>query len=121
MRKVFVVEDDDLARELYCQLLDLLGYNVIGCAANGEEAISMFRNFPVKPDLILMDYRLPLKNGLDAMKEILHQDGTSKVIFASADNNIKQEALKAGAMCFIEKPFNFKKLQEEMNRILANK
>lgn len=117
MIKIFVVEDDDLIRDIYREILDFMGYEVIGYATNGEEAIDMFKRFPVKPDLTIMDYRLPLKNGLDAMKEILQCDGSCKVIFASADNTIKDKAMESGAIGFIEKPFNFQKIRDEINKL----
>ena len=118
MVKIFVIEDDDLTRMLYCEMLEFLGYNIIDCATNGEEAVDKFQKFIIKPDLIIMDYRLPLKNGLDAMKEILLLDGTSKVLFASADNNIKDLALNSGAVGFIQKPFDFAKFQKEIQKCI---
>ncbi|MFX0076246.1 MAG: response regulator [Candidatus Hermodarchaeota archaeon] len=119
MSRIFIIEDDDLTRELYCEILDFLGYKIIGYATNGEEAVVKFQNFPTKPDLIIMDYRLPLKNGLDAMKEILLLDGTSKVLFASADNNVKDLALNSGAVDFIQKPFDITILQQKIQKYVS--
>ncbi|MFX1417342.1 MAG: response regulator [Promethearchaeota archaeon] len=115
------MEDDNIIRKIYCELLVFMGHEVMECATNGEEAITMFKNFSIKPDLIIIDYRLPLKNGLNVMKEILQQDREIKIIFASADNSIKEESLKSGAISFIEKPFNFAKLQEEITKFSKNR
>ncbi len=115
--RIFIVEDDNIIRKIYCELFAFMGHEVMECASNGEEAITIFNNFSIKPDLIIMDYRLPLKNGLDVMKEILQQDKESKIVFASADNSIREESLKSGAISFIEKPFNFTKFQEEIKKL----
>ena len=55
------------------------GFQVLGIANNGDEAIKMFKNFSKKPDIIILDYRMPIKNGLDALKEILQIDHDSRV------------------------------------------
>ncbi len=57
-----------------------------------------------------MDHRMPIKNGIDTTKKILEMDKNSKIIFTSADNSIKDEALSLGAVAFIKKPFHWEKL-----------
>jgi two-component system chemotaxis response regulator CheY len=94
------------------------GFKVLGIANNGEEAIKMFRRFPEKPDIIILDYRMPIKNGLDALKEILHIDHNSSVIFSSADKTIKEEVYSHGAKGFLDKPFTHKRLLSLLNDIL---
>ena len=51
---------------------------------------------------------MPIKNGIEATKEILQLDGSTKIIFTSADNSVKEEALSIGAFCFVDKPFDIK-------------
>jgi two-component system chemotaxis response regulator CheY len=94
------------------------GYDVMGIASNGDEAIKMYREFSEKPDIVILDYRMPIKNGIDALKEILQIDKESKVIFASADRSIKQEVFKFGAIEFLDKPFSQKKLVNAVNKCL---
>jgi DNA-binding NtrC family response regulator len=65
-----------------------------------------------------MDHRMPLKNGLEATKEITKLDNRTRVIFASADNSIKQLALQAGAISFQAKPFKMTDLINEIKRNL---
>ena len=96
------------------------GFQVLGIANNGDEAIKMFRSFPEKPDIIILDYRMPIKNGLDALKEILQIDHNSRVIFASADKTIKEEVYSYGAMEFLDKPFTHQKLISTLNRCLKS-
>jgi two-component system chemotaxis response regulator CheY len=99
-------------------LLKISGFEVLGIANNGDEAIKMFRSFPEKPDIIILDYRMPIKNGIDALKEILQIDHNSKVIFASADKTIKEEVYSYGAMEFLDKPFTHQRLIKTLKKCL---
>jgi len=96
----------------------MTSFQVLGIANNGEEAIRMFNFFTIKPDIIILDYRMPIKNGIDALKEILQIDHNSKVIFASADKTIKEEVYANGAMGFLDKPFTHQKLIYTLNKCL---
>jgi two-component system chemotaxis response regulator CheY len=95
------------------------GFQVLGIANNGDEAIKMFKNFPEKPDIVILDYRMPIKNGLDALKEILQIDHDSRIIFASADITIKEEVYSCGVKGFLDKPFTHKRLINILNQILG--
>ncbi|MFO7797850.1 MAG: response regulator [Promethearchaeati archaeon] len=100
------MEDDRSIQTLYKKFLDLYGFNVAGTASNGEEAVQKFRSFIKKPDIILMDHRMPVKDGIEATKEILSIDSSINIIFASADKTIMDEAQKLGIISFLEKPFS---------------
>jgi two-component system chemotaxis response regulator CheY len=94
------------------------GFSVMGIANNGDEAIGMFKNFNEKPDIIILDYRMPIKNGFDALKVILEIDNSSRIIFASADRTIKEKVYHQGAVGFLDKPFTHKKLVSTLNKCL---
>ena len=102
------MDDDNSLQLLYKKFLSLANYEVIGVANNGEQALIMFKSFSKKPDIILMDHRMPVKNGIETAKELLEGNGSLKIIFASADRSVREEALSIGAVSFIEKPFRFK-------------
>lgn len=109
---IFIVEDDHSLRLLYEKALKLNGYNVVGSAKDGEEAVSMYNCFSTKPDIILMDHRMPIKNGIEATKEIFQNssDLKPKIIFISADRSIKETALSIGVISFKNKPFSLERL-----------
>ena len=71
MTKIFIAEDDRDLQRLYELLLSMSGYQVLGFASNGDEAIEMYKSFQEKPDIVILDYRMPIKNGVDALKGIL--------------------------------------------------
>ena len=106
MDKVFIVEDEPMLRLFYTQILEEYGFEVLGAAKNGDEAISMFEKFPEKPLVIIMDYRMPIKNGIEALQDILKIDKNTKIIIASADTSIKEKVLSLRACSFKEKPFD---------------
>lgn len=103
------------ALELYKKYCEILGLTIIDYAKNGEEAINKFQKFINKPDLIVMDYHMPCKNGLEATQAILEIDKTAKIVIASGDSTIKQKALASGAVCFTEKPFNLAQLSQQID------
>ena len=121
MTSVFIVEDDKSIQMLYRKILDLVGYKVIGVANNGEEAIEMYNSFNDKPDIILMDHRMPIKNGIETTKEILRIHGTQKIIFASADKTVRKEALETGTAGFIDKPFSLAQLHQTIKKVVKTK
>lgn len=103
---IFVVEDESMFIDVYDRLFEIVGAKTIDWAHSGEEAIEKLRRGKGKPDLIIMDHRLPRMNGITTMVEIHRMDPTAKVIFVSADGRIKQEAMEKGAVGFIQKPFS---------------
>ncbi len=118
MVRVLIVEDDESLRNLYRIALKLKGHDVIGTAGDGNEAVDMFRNFSKKPDIIIMDHRMPGKNGLEATREIMKMDGKPKVIFASADKSVREEAISLGARSFKSKPFSLEKLCSNIKKAM---
>ena len=96
-------------------MFEVAGHEVIGTAVNGQVAIDEFKNLPEEPDVVIMDNRMPIKNGIEATVEILKISKHSIIVFASADAKVKEEALKAGAFSFIEKPFDINELLNNIN------
>ncbi len=105
-------------RILYEKALSMKGYQVLTSAKNGKEAIELFRKFRKKPDVIIMDHRMPLKDGLQVTKEILEIDKSLKIIFISADNTIKEKALSMGVINFTNKPFSVQTLYNNIENAL---
>jgi len=116
-KKVFVVEDETDLLDLYIEILELEGHEVLCSARNGEDAVESFRNMQERPDVILMDHRMPIKNGLEAAKEILSIDPGAKVIFASADQSVEEDAKNIGAVRFMKKPFDIASLLDSIESI----
>ncbi|TFF88184.1 MAG: response regulator [Promethearchaeota archaeon] len=121
MVKVLIVEDDRSLQRLYELMLTTFGFEVVGKASNGKEAVDLFQSMPLRPDIILMDYRMPVKNGIEASVEILENNSHTKIIFTSADRSIANKALSIGVTSFIEKPFVITALHKEIERVYNEK
>ena len=117
MIKILIVEDDLSLQRLYEMMLITFGFEVVGKASNGKDAVKQFISMPLKPDIILMDHRMPLKNGIDASIEILKMNSHTKIIFTSADRSIADKAYSIGVTSFIEKPFPITALHKEIERV----
>lgn len=120
MTTVMIVDDELFIVELYRDILQLRGYKIIGTAFDGEEAVRKYASSPEKPDVIIMDHRMPVMNGVEATKEIIRSNPTQKIIFVSADVLIEKDARDAGAAEFLPKPFRMDDLVEKMQKVAAS-
>jgi len=117
MATIFLIDDDSSIITLFEKFLSVLGHEIVAKAFNGEEAVKIFHEFRKVPDLILMDHRMPKKDGLTAAKEILNINNNCKIIFLSADYSIKDKAMALGAKYFLEKPFKLDKLSQIIEKV----
>src|SRR5512134_1647468 len=103
--RVLVVDDHTVVRKGLCALLSSPRYNidVIGEAGDGAQAVTQTRS--LQPDVILMDLLMPIKTGLEALREIRAEDPDARVLIltSAADRAQVLAALKAGARGYILK------------------
>jgi len=81
-------------------------------------AITEFKKFNLKPDIIIMDHRMPKKNGIEATIEILKINKEMKIIFTTGDDEIRNQAIDLGVQSVILKPFSITKLLEQIELIM---
>jgi two-component system, chemotaxis family, chemotaxis protein CheY len=105
---VAIVDDESDLVSLFSKMLELKGIPVCFTAYDGNDAIRQYREHNPRPQIVLMDYRLPTINGIETMKEMQRLDGETKFIFISADVSVTEEALKSGASLFLVKPVTMK-------------
>ncbi len=111
--KVFVVDDEEFIRELYKDVFESKGMTVSE-APNGEEALRILGTVKNRPDVIIMDHRMPGKDGIQTTQEIVRIDPSIPIIFSSADVSVREKALEAGAVSFWAKPFPVSMLVDAM-------
>lgn len=104
--------------KLYKLILARMGDYSVEFFINGKDALENYRNHSEKPKVIIMDYRMPVMNGLDAMNEILEIDINTKIIFASADTSMKELSISKGATAFLSKPFKIEELRYLINKAI---
>ncbi len=104
MGSILIVDDDIFLHKVLDRILSIGNHDVVGHAYDGAEAIDVYIGLNPKPDIILMDHRMPIMNGVTSTREILHIDPDAKILFISADETVKKEAMDAGALDFLTKP-----------------
>ena len=120
MTKILIAEDERDIRELITYTLQFAGYEVVS-AGDGEEAVQL--TLLEKPDLVLLDVRMPRMNGYEACKAIKADEKTKgiPVVFLSAkgqDAEI-QAGMQAGAVEYMVKPFSPDQLTARVKVVLA--
>ena len=117
--RILSVDDSFYMRTMLKNVLTDAGYEVVGEAANGQQAIEMAA--ATKPDLITLDVILPDNTGLDVLKGIRENDPDVKVVMCSAVGQevIVNEALESGASAYIVKPFSEEKVLEIVGGALS--
>ncbi len=118
---VLIVGDDEEIQKFYKKFLKLSGFQVVGIANNGEEVVNMFKTLSEKPDIILMDHRMPLKKGIKTINNTLQINNYSKIIFFSSDLTVKEETLFGGAFAFLNESASYKKLIKVIKKALQYK
>ncbi|TCD54594.1 response regulator [Alloscardovia theropitheci] len=103
-RTVVVAEDEALNRLDIIESLNDGGYEVVGEAANGQEAVDIVRE--KRPDIVVMDVKMPVKDGITAAREI-NEEFLAPVVMLTAfsQKDLVAEAIDAGVMAYVIKPF----------------
>ncbi len=112
MATIFIVDDELILHKLYKDVFAIKGHQVVADAYDGDEAIRVYAKLDPKPDVIILDHRMPNKDGLEVMKEILKIDSNARIVFISADVNVKDDALHNGASSFGLKPVTIRHMLE---------
>lgn len=119
-KNVLIVDDSMYMRTLISDALSAAGYNVVGQAANGEQAIDLAME--LEPDLITLDNILPDMIGTDILRVLKQEEKiASAVIMISAvgQDSVIQEGMSLGASDYIVKPFTADSLVEAVNKVMV--
>jgi CheY-like chemotaxis protein len=113
---ILVVEDDDYCRDLLEQILTMNGYRV-NAASNGLEGLEVLKT--VKPDLILLDMKMPVMSGWEFSRHLKkEQSNIIPFIIVSAAEDIQMRAQETGADGWLEKPFELDSLLDIVSGFL---
>jgi len=114
MKKVLVADDEFSIRKLYERELRKEGYEVV-FATNGQEAIQMVRSG--RPDLIVMDIRMPGMDGIEAMSRILEENNDLPVVINTAYSSYKENFLSWSADAYLTKSADLSELKGTIRNI----
>lgn len=116
---VLLCDDSRALRMLAASQLEEAGFQVVGEAGNGNEALARYRE--LKPDLVLLDLVMPECDGRQALARILAHDPQAKVVILSslgAQSDI-EECLRAGARSYLQKPIDPEVMERVLREALA--
>src|SRR5882724_6681702 len=120
--RIFVADDHEVVRRGLCALLTShSGWEICGEAGDGREAVEKVAH--LKPDIVILDIGMPSLNGLEAARQIMHNDPNQKVAILSVmdSEQVIQEALRAGAKAYILKSDGAKELIVTLEAVLQNR
>src|SRR5690554_7770845 len=117
--KVLVVDDSGFFRRRLTEILSADGnIEVVGTAANGREAVE--QTLALRPDVITMDYEMPVMDGITAVKNIMQRCPTPVLMFSSLTHEgarVTLDALDAGAVDYL--PKNFEDISRNIEKVKA--
>jgi two-component system chemotaxis response regulator CheY len=117
--RVLVCDDAIFMRTMITDILSGAGYEVVGEAETGLQAVERYRE--LNPDLVTMDIVMPDMGGIEAVREIVKQAPNAKILMCSAmgQQSLVVEAIQAGAKDFVVKPFQPSRVLEAVQRMLG--
>jgi AmiR/NasT family two-component response regulator len=116
--RVVIAEDEELTRLMVKTQLEQLGYEVVGEAETGEDAVRIA--LQTRPDVVILDIRMPIMDGIEAARQIVQQHPCAIVFLtAYAEEELINQATAAGAYAYLLKPFRKQELAPAINVALA--
>ena len=116
--KVIIADDEPDSRTLFRRILRNLNCDLVGEAANGEELLNLFRR--KKPDLVLLDYHMPIKNGFETLRELRALDPNVTIIMLTVegDKDKVHECITNGANDYILKSTSANIMRSRIEKFL---
>ncbi|MEN9724196.1 MAG: hypothetical protein RJB38_2182 [Pseudomonadota bacterium] len=117
---VLIVDDVAFVRSTLSAILSQQGYEVVGEAASGIEAIELYGK--LRPDLITMDVVMPKMSGIEAAQKILKSAPEARIVMISAmgQESLVMEAIHAGARDYLLKPFSAEEVLKTVAHVLQD-
>ncbi|MEW5944628.1 MAG: response regulator [bacterium] len=121
MKKVLIADDSRVAAHLLTEIVEgIERCKVVGAARTGEESVEMYKE--LMPDLVTMDLSMPGMGGMEAIRQIIAADPAAKIVVVSSMGGAQDtllEALEAGALSVISKPFDEQKATAVFRKLLG--
>jgi len=117
--RILIVDDAAFMRMMIKDILTKNGFEVVGEAANGNQAVEKYQE--AKPDLVTLDITMPEMDGIEALKKIRGMDSGARIIMCSAmgQQAMVIDAIQNGARDFVVKPFQAERVLEAVKKALS--
>ncbi|MGI0047148.1 MAG: response regulator [Nitrosotalea sp.] len=112
-----VVDDDKDVSDVFMELLQINGINVIGKGTNGKDAVDLYKRF--HPDVTFMDALMPQYDGFYGLEKIKEYDPSAIVILVTGSANVENKLDCCSATAILEKPIDMNKITNILNRLYA--
>ncbi|MFZ0389291.1 MAG: response regulator [Calditrichia bacterium] len=116
MKNILIVEDDQSQQMLYKEEFSDLGYE-IRLASNGAEALGKVQQ--LRPDLVIMDIRMPGMSGLETLRKMLNDDPNVPIIINSAYSHYKDDFMSWAAEAYVVKSADLTELKNAVKKVLS--
>ncbi len=114
--RAIVVDDEQLAREDLCFLLEQLGgIDVVGHAGNGLEGLTTIET--MAPDVVFLDVQMPGMSGFEVARRLLEKESPSQIVFVTAYDQYAIEAFEVNAVDYLLKPIEQARLEQALHRV----
>ena len=114
--KVLIADDDPIIRLDLKEILESAGYDVVGEAARGDEAVALIRQ--LQPDLALLDIKMPGLDGIEVAQQVKDLPTTVVLLTAFSQRDLIESARDAGVVAYLVKPFRRAELLPKLAAIL---
>lgn len=119
MIRILLVDDDVALQNIYRAVFPLNSIDIVGQVFDGADAVKIIKD-QNGVDVVVMDQRMPIMDGITATKKILELDDKIRILFLSADEDSKDAALAAGAKFFLTKPVSLEDLIDAITKITTS-
>jgi len=113
-----IVDDEAHLRAYLKLILKQLGFEIIYEAVNGQEGVDLYKRWT--PELVLMDVNMPIKEGLEALQDILEFDEEAVVVMASsvASRHAVEKSVEIGASYYLRKDMKKDQIVDSINQLI---
>jgi two-component system LytT family response regulator/two-component system response regulator LytT len=111
---VVVVDDEQLARDELCFMLEELGVNIVGRAGDGQEAVDLIER--TQPEVVFLDVQMPGLTGFEVARRLRERRTASQIVFVTAFDRHALEAFEVNAVDYLLKPVDAARLAEAVER-----
>ena len=119
MANIMIVDDEPTIQQLMAIILEDMGHTVVAQSLNGEIALKTYQELGEKPDLLIIDHRMPIMSGTDLAQAILELKKEQGILFLTADESVKEIVNALGIENFLEKPADIDTIREAVTKALA--
>ncbi|NHJ40003.1 MAG: response regulator [Asgard group archaeon] len=116
MITILLAEKEKETRNLFKKLLSKEGYDVLE-VSDGKEALEQYEKLAIKPELIILGYRLPKKNGLEVIEEILNKNPNCHILMITGDPRIVEKQVNKGSVLMKTKPLSSEEFLKTVQEI----